>query len=108
MWDHLAITIDNHNLIIEATRQQGGASRQANNQTWLHPRIPEEKDYSPSLQPSHQWKGSNHPHLNPLPSRERKIKEKVFQREREIRVVIFLRRPRSRPDPQSSPPKYND
>jgi len=36
-----------------------------------------------------------HPHLNPLPSRERKIKETVFHREREIRVVIFLRRPRS-------------
>jgi hypothetical protein len=25
-----------------------------------------------------------HPHLNPLPSRERKIKEKVFHRAREI------------------------
>jgi hypothetical protein len=36
-----------------------------------------------------------HPHLNPLPSRERKIKEAVFHREREIRVVIFLRRARS-------------
>jgi hypothetical protein len=28
--------------------------------------------------------GIIHPHLNPLPSRERKIKEKVFHREREI------------------------
>jgi hypothetical protein len=27
-WELFAITIDNHNLIIEATRPQGGASRQ--------------------------------------------------------------------------------
>jgi hypothetical protein len=40
-----------------------------------------------------------HPHLNPLPSRERKIKETVFHREREIRVGFFLRRPQSRHTP---------
>jgi hypothetical protein len=28
--------------------------------------------------------GIIHPHLNPLPSRERKIKEKGFHREREV------------------------
>jgi len=30
-----------------------------------------------------------HPHLNPLPSRERKIKECVFHREREIKEWGF-------------------
>jgi hypothetical protein len=32
---------------------------------------------------SRKRKGMIHPHLNPLPSRERKIKECVFHRERE-------------------------
>jgi hypothetical protein len=36
------------------------------------------------------WKGIIHPHLNPLPSRERKIKEKVFHRAREIKEMNFL------------------
>jgi hypothetical protein len=35
-------------------------------------------------------KGIIHPHLNPLPSRERKIKEKGFHRERENREGLFI------------------
>jgi hypothetical protein len=33
--------------------------------------------------------GIIHPHLNPLPSREREIKERVFHRAREIMEVVF-------------------
>jgi hypothetical protein len=35
-------------------------------------------------------KGIIHPHLTPLPSRERKIKELLFHRERKIEVTGLL------------------
>jgi len=39
--------------------------------------------------PSRIGKGIIHPHPDPLPSREREIKEKVTRREREIEETVF-------------------
>jgi hypothetical protein len=39
-------------------------------------------NHHPHLGSLIQWKGSIHPHLNPLPSRERKITEGVLHGER--------------------------
>jgi hypothetical protein len=43
-----------------------------------------DRNYSSSPQCSLIWKGFIHPHPNPLPSREREIKARVFHRERKM------------------------
>jgi hypothetical protein len=62
-----------------------------NNSKKLKRRSPRLGIFTLTLTLSRKWKGRSHPHLNPLPSRERKIKERVFHREREIMEVGCLR-----------------